>query len=170
MKRPAFFHNFVSNIISTKIDYRHKLSLVLDAIQDPGNLGTIIRIADWFGIENIFCSDDTADVYNTKTVQATMGALCRVNVHYANIIDLITQNSNSPIYGTFLNGDNIYRESLSSKGFIVMGNEGKGIRPEVEKLITHRLYIPNFSPNSTTSESLNVAVATAVVCSEFRRR
>ncbi|MGV8963668.1 MAG: RNA methyltransferase [Candidatus Saccharimonadaceae bacterium] len=164
----AVFYQIQHDI--SAIDYRHKLSLVLDAIQDPGNLGTIIRIADWFGIENIFCSDDTADVYNTKTVQATMGALCRVNVHYANIIDLITQNSNSPIYGTFLNGDNIYRESLSSEGFIVMGNEGKGIRPEVEKLITHRLYIPNFSPNSTTSESLNVAVATAVVCSEFRRR
>ena len=155
--------------IST-IDYSNKLNLVLDGIQDPGNLGTIIRIADWFGIENIFCSEDTADVYNTKTVQATMGALSRVNVHYTNIIDLITQNSNSRIYGTFLNGENIYQQSLTPNGFIVMGNEGKGIRPEVERLITHRLYIPNFSPNSTTSESLNVAVASAVVCSEFRRR
>lgn len=152
------------------VDYSDKLNLVLDGIQDPGNLGTIIRIADWFGIENIFCSEDTADVYNTKTVQATMGALSRVRVHYTNIIDLIIKNSNSPVYGTFLNGENIYHKSLTSNGFIVMGNEGKGIRPELEKLITHRLYIPNFSPNSTTSESLNVAVATAVVCSEFRRR
>lgn len=154
----------------TKTDYAHKLNLMLDEIQDPGNLGTIIRIADWFGIENVFCSHNTADIYNTKTVQATMGALSRVNVHYVNIADIIKQNPNSPIYGAFLNGKNIYQESLSSEGFIVMGNEGKGISPEIEQLITNRLYIPNFSTNSNTSESLNVAVATAVVCSEFRRR
>lgn len=154
----------------SKIDLSHKLSLILDGVQDPGNLGTIIRIADWFGIENIFCSHDTADVYNTKTVQATMGALSRVSIHYANITDLIKQYKNSPIYGTFLNGENIYTESLTPEGFIVLGNEGKGIRPEIEQLITDRLYIPSFSTNSTTSESLNVAVATAVVCSEFRRR
>ncbi|MDD2476335.1 MAG: RNA methyltransferase [Dysgonamonadaceae bacterium] len=152
------------------IDYSNKLSLILDEVQDPGNLGTIIRIADWFGIENIFCSNDTADVYNTKTVQATMGALSRVNIHYANIANLIKQYPSSSIYGTFLNGENIYTEPLVTKGFIVMGNEGNGIRPEIEQLITHRLYIPSFSTNSTTSESLNVAVATAVVCSEFRRR
>ena len=152
------------------IDFTHKLSLVLDEVQDPGNLGTIIRIADWFGIENIICSHDTVDVYNTKTVQATMGALTRVNVHYTNIIDLIIKHNDLPIYGTFLEGENIYTETLKSEGFIVMGNEGRGIRAEIEKLITHRLYIPNFSSNSTSSESLNVAVATAVVCSEFRRR
>ena len=154
----------------SKIGYSIKLNLILDGIQDPGNLGTIIRIADWYGIENIFCSQDTVDVYNTKTVQATMGALSRVNVHYIDIADLIAQHPDSPIYGTFLNGKNIYQEHLSSNGFIVMGNEGKGIRPDIEKLITHRLFIPNFSTNKTTSESLNVAVATAVVCSEFRRR
>jgi TrmH family RNA methyltransferase len=154
----------------SQIDLTHKLSLILDSVQDPGNLGTIIRIADWFGIENIICSHDTADVYNTKTVQATMGALSRVNIHYANIIELIAKYSNSHIYGTFLNGENIYTEKLTPEGFIVMGNEGKGIRPEIENLITHRLYIPSFSNNTTTSESLNVAVATAVVCSEFRRR
>ncbi|MFA5463520.1 MAG: RNA methyltransferase [Dysgonamonadaceae bacterium] len=154
----------------TKIDYAQKLNLILDEIQDPGNLGTIIRIADWFGIENIFCSLDTVDVYNTKTVQATMGALSRVNVHYANIVDILNLHSHSPIFGTFLDGNDIYKESLSKEGFIVMGNEGKGISPAVEKLISNRLYIPNFSTNSTTSESLNVGVATAVVCSEFRRR
>ena len=154
----------------SEIDLTHKLTIVLDGVQDPGNLGTIIRIADWFGIENIFCSKDTADVYNTKTVQATMGALCRVNIHYANITDMLAQYSNSSVYGTFLNGENIYTETLNPEGFIVMGNEGKGIRPEIEKLITHRLYIPSFSTNTTTSESLNVAVATAVVCSEFKRR
>ena len=154
----------------TKIDYAQKLNLILDEIQDPGNLGTIIRIADWFGIENIFCSHNTVDIYNTKTVQATMGALSRVNVHYANIVDILNLHSHSPIFGTFLDGNDIYKESLSKEGFIVMGNEGKGISPAVEKLISNRLYIPNFSTNSTTSESLNVAVATAVVCSEFRRR
>lgn len=154
----------------TKTDYSHKLNLMLDEIQDPGNLGTIIRIADWFGIENIFCSYHTVDVYNTKTVQATMGALSRVNVHYVDIIEIINKNNNLPIYGTFLNGKNIYQESLSNEGFIVMGNEGKGINPEIEQLITNRLYIPNFSTNSSTSESLNVAVAAAVVCSEFKRR
>lgn len=152
------------------IDLSDKLSLLLDGVQDPGNLGTIIRIADWFGIENILCSHDTADVYNTKTVQATMGALSRVNIHYANIIDLIQEYSNSPIYGTFLHGNDIYQEPLTPNGFIVMGSEGKGIRTEVEKLISHRLYIPSFSIHSATSESLNVAVATAVVCSEFKRR
>ena len=154
----------------TKTDYTNKLNLVLDGVQDPGNVGTIIRIADWFGIDNIFCSHDTADIYNTKTVQATMGALARINVHYTNIADIIAKHPDSPIYGTFLNGKNIYQEVLSSKGFIVMGSEGKGIRPEIDQLITNRLYIPSFSTNSTTSESLNVAVATAVVCSEFRRR
>lgn len=154
----------------SKIDYSQKLNLILDGIQDPGNMGTIIRIADWFGIENIFCSHDTVDVYNTKTVQATMGALSRVNVHYTDMANLIAQHPHTPIYGTFLDGENIYQEPLSSSGFIIMGNEGKGIRPEIEKLITHRLFIPNFSTNSTTSESLNVAVATAVVCSEFRRK
>ncbi len=135
------------------IDFTHKLTLMLDGVQ-----------------ENIICSLDTVDVYNTKTVQATMGALSRVNIHYASIPQLITQYSNLPVYGTFLNGENIYTETLKSEGFIVMGNEGKGIRAEIEKLITHRLYIPSFSNNSATSESLNVAVATAVVCSEFRRR
>lgn len=164
----AVFYQTTHNYSQT--DLTHKLSLILDEVQDPGNLGTIIRIADWFGIENIFCSHDTADVYNTKTVQATMGALSRVNIHYINIVDLVAKYSSFPIYGTFLDGENIYTESLQSEGFIVMGNEGKGICPEVEKLITHRLYIPNFSTNSSTSESLNVAVATAVVCSEFRRR
>ena len=152
------------------IDFIDKLTLMLDGVQDPGNLGTIIRIADWFGIENIICSLDTVDVYNTKTVQATMGALSRVNILYANIANIIAKHPNSAIYGTFLEGENIYTQILKTEGFIVMGNEGKGIRPELENLISHRLYIPSFSTNRTTSESLNVAVATAIVCSEFKRR
>lgn len=146
------------------------LSIVLDGIQDPGNLGTIIRIADWFGIKNIICSLDTADVFNPKVIQATMGAVARVNVAYADISEFLSLHHNLPIYGTFLDGDNIYNKPLSNKGIIVMGNEGQGIRPEIEKLVSERLFIPNFPAGSETSESLNVAVATAITCSEFRRR
>ena len=138
--------------------------------EDPGNLGTIIRLADWFGIEHIFCSTGTADVYNPKTVQATMGALARVKVHYCSLPQLIESLADIPVYDTFLSGNIIYAESLSAHGLIVMGNEGKGVSPEVEKLINKKLYIPNYPQERETSESLNVAIATAVVCSEFRRR
>ena len=147
-----------------------KLIMILENIQDPGNLGTIIRLADWFGIEHIFCSAGTADVYNPKTVQATMGALARVKVHYCSLPQLIESLTDIPVYGTFLNGNIIYTESLSAHGLIVMGNEGKGVSLEVEKLINNKLYIPNYPQERETSESLNVAIATAVVCSEFRRR
>lgn len=146
------------------------LSLVLDDIQDPGNLGTIIRLADWFGIENIICSPSTADVFNPKTVQATMGGIARVKVHYTPLPDFISSFENLPVYGTLLNGENMYTQALSEKGLIVMGNEGNGISPEVEKLITHKLFIPNYPPGQVTTESLNVAIATAVVCAEFRRQ
>lgn len=149
---------------------RSSLCLALDDVQDPGNLGTIIRLADWFGIEHIFCSAGTADVYNPKTVQATMGALARVKVHYCSLPQLIESLADIPVYGTFLSGNIIYAESLSAHGLIVMGNEGKGVSPEVEKLINKKLYIPNYPQERETSESLNVAIATAVVCSEFRRR
>ena len=147
-----------------------KRLMVLEGLQDPGNLGTIIRLADWFGIEHIFCSTGTADVYNPKTVQATMGALARVKVHYCSLPQLIESLTDIPVYGTFLNGNIIYAESLSAHGLIVMGNEGKGVSPEVERLINKKLYIPNYPQERETSESLNVAIATAVVCSEFRRR
>lgn len=150
---------------------KHSLCLALDDVQDPGNLGTIIRLADWFGIEHIFCSGGTADVFNPKTVQATMGALARVKVHYCSLPQLIKEiGVNTPVYGTFLNGNVIYTEDLSANGLIVMGNEGKGVSAEVEKLINKRLYIPHYPQERDTSESLNVAVATAVVCAEFRRR
>ena len=145
------------------------LCLALDDIQDPGNLGTIIRIADWFGIEHIFCSQNTVDVYNPKTIQATMGALARVKVHYCNLPELIT-SLQTPVYGTFLDGTNIYRETLSSNGLIIMGNEGNGITEKVENLVNKRLYIPNYPPHRETSESLNVAMATGIICAEFRRR
>lgn len=150
---------------------KNSLCLALDDVQDPGNLGTIIRVADWFGIENIFCSIGTVDLFNPKTVQATMGALARVKVHYCSLPQLIKGlEKEIPIYGTFLNGSVIYDEKLSANGLIVMGNEGKGVSPEVESLINKRLYIPNYPQERETSESLNVAIATAVICAEFRRR
>ena len=152
-------------------ELRNSLTLVLDTVQDPGNLGTIIRIADWMGIRHIICSPETADVYNPKVVQATMGALARVAVHYTPLQPLLERYSGDiPLYGTFLDGDNIYDMPLSNTGMIVMGNEGNGISPQLASYISHRLYIPNYPPGAATSESLNVAVATAITCAEFRRR
>ena len=149
----------------------HQLCLALDDVQDPGNLGTIIRIADWFGIEHIFCSQGTVDVYSPKVVQATMGALARVHLHYVDLPAMIGQlKEDIPVYGTFLDGTNIYTQTLSTSGLIVMGNEGNGITAEVRKLINKKLFIPNYPAGRDTSESLNVAVATAITCAEFRRR
>ena len=146
------------------------LCLALDDVQDPGNLGTIIRVADWFGIEHIFCSLGMVDVYNPKTIQATMGALARVKLHYCNLPSLIASLGDVPVYGTFLDGKNIYGEDLGTYGLIVMGNEGKGVSQEVADMVNKRLYIPNYPPQRETSESLNVAMATGIVCAEFRRR
>ena len=151
-------------------EVKKSLSLALDDVQDPGNLGTIIRIADWFGIEHIFCSHGTADVYNPKTIQATMGALSRVRIHYCQLSSLITSLGDMPVYGTFLDGNDMYQETLSEYGLIVMGNEGNGISKEVGEMVNKRLYIPNYPVGRETSESLNVAVATSVICAEFRRR
>lgn len=145
------------------------LCLALDGVQDPGNLGTICRVADWFGIQDILCSHETADVFNPKAVQATMGALARVRLHYTDLPQTLAATA-APIFGTFLNGDNIYQQPLSSHGIIIMGNEGNGISQAVEQLVTQRLLIPNFPPGSATTESLNVAIATSIVCAEFRRR
>jgi TrmH family RNA methyltransferase len=147
-----------------------QLSLALDDIQDPGNLGTIIRIADWFGIKHIFCSTATADAFNPKTVQATMGALSRVELHYVNLPEFLSEMKDIPVYGTFLDGTDLYTRDLTPNGIIVMGNEGNGISPEIAQLVTDRLLIPNYPKDTATSESLNVAVATAIVCGEFRRR
>ena len=157
--------------IFDKIIPQSKLKLMLDGIQDPGNLGTIIRIADWFGIRNIFCSLHCADVYGTKTVQATMGALARVRVHYVDLETFFSQlPQHFPVYGTFMDGKNIYSETLTAHGIILMGNEGNGISEKAGKLVTNRLLIPNFPQGEPTSESLNVGVATAIICAEFRRR
>ncbi len=147
-----------------------ELCLALDTIQNPGNLGTIVRLADWFGIEHIFCSPNTVDIFNPKTIQATMGALARVQVHYCSLTDLVKNIPSTPVYGTFLDGENIYKKTLPSYGLIIMGNEGKGISPELEKFINNRLFIPNYPIGRPTSESLNVAIATAIVCAEFRRQ
>lgn len=147
-----------------------QLVLALDGIQDPGNMGTIVRLADWYGIRHIFCSHDTADIYNPKVVQATMGAIARVQIHYVDLVDFLAQHAGTPIYGTLLDGKNMYEQDLMPYGIIVMGNEGNGIRPEVEQLISKKLFIPNYPPGTQTSESLNVAIATAIVCAEFRRR
>lgn len=146
------------------------LHLALDGIQDPGNMGTIVRLADWFGIEHIVCSPDTVDVYNPKTVQATMGALARVKIHYTHLPLLLKKNSRLPAFGTFPEGNSIYQTDLSENGFIVMGSEGNGISREVREQISRKLSIPNYPPGIPTSESLNVAVAAAIVCAEFRRR
>jgi TrmH family RNA methyltransferase len=169
-----------------------ELVLALDGIRDPGNLGTILRIADWFGIHQILASEDTVEVYNPKVVQATMGAIFRVKINYCNLNRVIgdcvaaggilgrelfsasgtkCQSSGAiPVYGTFLDGDNIYDMPLTKGGIIVMGSEANGISPEVAAAVTKRLYIPPFPANAHTSESLNVAVATAITCAEFRRR
>lgn len=153
-----------------KESLKNNLTLVLDGIQDPGNLGTIIRLADWFGIRNLICSTDTADIYNPKTVQASMGGIAHVNVFYAFLPDFLDGWQDLPVYGAFLDGETIYNEKLAAAGLIVMGNEGNGIRPEVESRITRRLYIPNFPPGTKSTESLNVGVATAIICAEFRRQ
>jgi len=152
-------------------DLNSGLYLALDGVQNPGNLGTIIRLADWFGIHHLFCSPDTADAFGPKTVQATMGALGRVTVHYIELPHLLEQiPATLPVYGTFLGGTSVYTATLPADALIVMGSEGNGISEAVATHITNRLEIPAFPPDSITSESLNVAIATAIVCAEFRRR
>ena len=155
-------------------EYRENegLVLALDGIQDPGNLGTIIRTCDWFGIHTIVCSTDTADCYNPKVVQATMGALARIHLRYVDLPQWLATRQ-CPVYGTLLDGENMYKKlsdaGAREEGIIIMGNEGNGISPKVRKCITHPLRIPSFPPQSETSESLNVAVATAIILAEFRR-
>lgn len=149
-----------------------ELILALDGVQDPGNMGTILRIADWFGIRDVVCSEHTADCFNPKVVQATMGAIARVRVYYLSLVEWLSDvlKAGLPIYGTFLDGETIYNVPLAAEGVIVMGSEGKGVSAQVAELVTNRLYIPSFPVGVDTSESLNVATATAIVCSEFRRR
>lgn len=148
------------------------LSLYLDGLQDPGNVGTIIRICDWFGIRQLFCSEDTVDMYNPKVIQASMGSFCRVKVWYADFESVfnIAKNSGVKILGAFLEGNNIYTLPLPQKALMVVGNEGNGIRSKVEAFIEQKLMIPDFTSNVPSAESLNVAVATGIICAEFKRQ
>lgn len=143
------------------------LIVALDSIRDPGNLGTILRLCDWFGIQQILCSNETVDVYNPKVVQATMGSIARVNINYIDL-NAFLATTKLPVFGTFMDGSNIYKSELPKQGIIIMGNEANGISTELEKLVTSRLTIPRFG-NLQKTESLNVATATAIVLSEFRR-
>jgi TrmH family RNA methyltransferase len=143
------------------------LELALDNIKDPGNMGTIIRLCDWFGISKIVCTEETVDIYNPKVVQATMGSLARVEVLYTNLPNYL-KATDVAIFGTFMDGENIYKQNLPAKGIIVMGNEANGISAEIESLVTQKISIPRFGSLQQT-ESLNVATATAVILSEFKR-
>lgn len=169
---------FKKSEYSEKPDYSENsdLLLVLDGIQDPGNLGTIIRTGDWFGVRTILCSPDTADCYNPKVVQATMGALARVHVHYLDLPSFL-KSTTLPVYGTLLDGRDMYEalkseggKDLKKEGIIIMGNEGNGISQAVRPFITRPLRIPSYPKDAETSESLNVAIATAIVLAEFRRQ
>ena len=151
---------------------RKELYLALDSVRDPGNLGTIIRIADWFGVRTVFASEDCVDLYNPKVVQATMGAILRVRIHYAPLAPLLAGAAarGVAVYGTFLDGEDIYSADLTPGGIVVMGNEGRGVTDAVARTVTRRLFIPPYPAGREGSESLNVAMATGIVCSEFRRR
>jgi len=147
--------------------------LLLDQIQDPGNLGTIIRIADWFGISGVFCSLNTVELFNPKVIQSTMGSIFRVPVIYTSLADLLVKNatgSRRPVYATTLSGDDVFKAELSSSAFMIMGNEGRGIDPLLMPFVSKELFIPGKSVNSTGAESLNVAVATGIICAELTRR
>jgi len=148
------------------------LYLGLDTIRDPGNMGTILRLADWFGIDNVFASQDCVEVFNPKVVQASMGSIFRVNVVLCDLEDICRRFRalDMPVYGTFLDGKDIYSQTLADEGLIVMGNEASGVSKDVAALASTRLLIPSFAGGRRTAESLNVAAATAIVLSEFRRR
>lgn len=154
-------------------EIKNKLSIFLEDINDPGNLGTILRITDWFGIKNVFCSKDSVDVFNPKVVQASMGAVYRTKVHYVDTVNFfqeLNKLDSFNIYGTFLEGNNIYSEKLTSHGLIVFGSESHGISRSLAPFINKKLFIPNYPKDIETSESLNISVAAAITCSEFRRR
>ncbi len=151
-----------------KIGEENNLTLALDGIRDPGNLGTIIRLCDWFGIKNLICSKDTVDCFNPKVVQATMGSLARVNISYCDLKSFL-ENSELPVYGAFMEGENIYKSKTEEKAILVMGNEANGVSAEIEELMQKKISIPRFGALKET-ESLNVATATAILLSEFKRK
>jgi TrmH family RNA methyltransferase len=143
------------------------LVVAIDAVRDPGNLGTIIRLCDWFGVKELVCSEDTVNCYNPKVIQATMGSITRVNISYVDL-EAFLKDTEETVYGAFMDGDNVYKTALPSKGVLVMGNEANGISSVIEKLVTKRISIPRFGDLQAT-ESLNVATATAILLSEFKR-
>jgi TrmH family RNA methyltransferase len=147
-----------------------KLIVALDNVRDPGNLGTIIRLCDWFGVSDLICNSETVDCYNPKVVQATMGSLTRVNITYTNLENYLSGRKHLPVYGTFMDGNNLYTtNSVVENGILVLGNEANGISEEIEKLVTEKITIPKFGAIQKT-ESLNVAMATSIVLSEFKRK
>ena len=150
-----------------KLEVLDDLTLALDGVRDPGNLGTIIRLCDWFGVKNLVCSQDTVDCFNPKVIQSTMGSITRVNVVYKNLSEFL-QSQDLVSYGTFMEGENVYQKTLQQKAVLVMGNEANGITSEIEQLISEKISIPQFGQSQET-ESLNVATATAIFLSEFRR-
>jgi len=159
-------------------EYFSGLTLILDGIRDPGNMGTIIRTADWFGVSRIVASDDSAEHWNPKVVQASMGSLTRIRIvnyeltNFFSELNSFARTNNRdvlPVYGTFMDGKNIYKEELTAEGFIVIGNEANGIRETTEPFVNHRLSVPSFSEGPAKAESLNAAIATALVLAEFRR-
>jgi len=147
-------------------------SFYLDRVRDPGNLGTIIRTCDWFGISQLFCSEDTVDIFNPKAIQATMGSFCRIKIFYTGFekVEKMANLSGMQILGTFMDGRNIYQNQLPEKALVVLGNEGSGIRKEIENAVTQKISIPRFTQNNDKPESLNVAVSAAIICSEFKRK
>jgi TrmH family RNA methyltransferase len=151
-------------------DEFNNLILALDKIRDPGNLGTIIRTAEWYGIKNIICSADTVDVYNPKVIQSTTGSFLRIRIHYCDLSRFLVNDvpKELAIYGALLNGENLYQQSLNEKGIIIIGNESKGISFEIEKLVSHKLFIPAY--RTQFPESLNASIATAILCAEFKRK
>ncbi len=153
-------------------EFKESLTLLLDTIQDPGNMGTLIRLCDWFGIARIICSENCADIYNPKVVQATMGSIFRIRAGYTDLRTFIgrPENRGMPVYGTFSEGASVYDQPLSKRGFIVLGNESKGISPEIEEITDQRLTIPPCISGNHKPESLNVAIAGAIIISEFRRK
>lgn len=157
----------VFEIPTTETHFDNGLILALDDVRDPGNLGTIIRLCDWFGITQLVCSEQTVDCYNPKVIQATMGSITRIHVNYTNLNSYLA-TCELPIYGAFMDGQNVYKEELLTEGVLVMGNEANGISEDIEKHITKRISIPRFGDIQAT-ESLNVATATAILLSEFRR-
>ena len=173
IEKPNLVPDTLLNNISGNLSERKPLYLALDGVKDPGNLGTIIRIADWFGVDAIFASPGTVEVYNPKVVQATMGAIFRKQVIYTDLKDVCKRflEAGLPVYGTFLDGKNLYENLPSNQkhGLVVMGSESFGISAELEELVSNKLLIPPYPADSVTSESLNVAIATAIICAEFRR-